>query len=56
MGIFYWPVFWATVTGAGVAAPRHNKTSYLTIEEMLGFGHVEPISLFPDFFISGFFI
>jgi hypothetical protein len=37
-GNFCQPVFGVTISGVGVAAPRHNITQGLTIEEMLGFG------------------
>jgi hypothetical protein len=36
--------FWANLTGAGVATPRHNYMQVLTIDKMLGFEHVDPIS------------
>jgi len=43
-----------TFAGVGVTTPRHKWYRVLTIEKMLGFGYVDPISLLPDFFVSIF--
>ena len=45
-----------TFAGVGGTTTRHKWSRVLTIEEMLGFGRGDPISLLPDFFVQYFFI